>query len=410
MKLQVKAIYSSRITYFSSREIQRSLITQLSSACTQLLHYFSVSEACFRGLKLPLPDRSHARDSFYFLGGIDFDAARNLKPSVDLNLTSSPLKCPSTNVSHEVSNIDGFIDDSYYTSDPAVRIDEEEGTGPTSLPSLSSLVNKMDEQQQQLNTHTAIADEPIFTDKHPPVTFAEDPPVTLAEDPSATLAEDAPVTLAGDPPVTLAGDPPVTLAGDPPVTLAGDPPGTLAEDPPVTLAGKDDCDKQDQEVRDQLSRAYPHLMACLGGQSTFQKVEDLAKDVQKLVISLEASAGMLKVLYHGSLKVSVQETEERPSASHGVSSEATSDADGTCSEMTVLRPVNAQKLDVEEEAMSAEVDEVKSDNHRLQGICSGLQEEKKKLQQDLESLEKYSAFVAQELRVSLKLLILFWQL
>ncbi|XP_050701004.1 A-kinase anchor protein 9-like isoform X3 [Eriocheir sinensis] len=59
----------------------------------------------------------------------------------------------------------------------------------------------------------------------------------------------------------------------------------------------DDFDK-DEQLRALLERSYPQLMAILRGRVDMVQVASLEKEVQELTISLQASAGMLKIFIH----------------------------------------------------------------------------------------------------------------
>lgn len=59
----------------------------------------------------------------------------------------------------------------------------------------------------------------------------------------------------------------------------------------------DDFDK-DEQVRTLLERSYPQLMAILKGRCDMVQVACLEKEIQELTISLQASAGMLKIFIH----------------------------------------------------------------------------------------------------------------
>ena len=59
----------------------------------------------------------------------------------------------------------------------------------------------------------------------------------------------------------------------------------------------DDLDK-DEQVRTLLERSYPQLMAILKGRWDRVQVTRLEKEVQELTISLQASAGMLRIFIH----------------------------------------------------------------------------------------------------------------
>ena len=59
----------------------------------------------------------------------------------------------------------------------------------------------------------------------------------------------------------------------------------------------DDLDK-DEQVRALLERSYPQLMAILKGRWDRVLVARLEKEVQELTISLQASAGMLRIFIH----------------------------------------------------------------------------------------------------------------
>ncbi|XP_069957077.1 A-kinase anchor protein 9 isoform X3 [Cherax quadricarinatus] len=81
----------------------------------------------------------------------------------------------------------------------------------------------------------------------------------------------------------------------------------------------EDMDK-DEQVRNILTKSYPQLMSILKGRWDRVVVENLEKEVQELTISLQASAGMLKIFMH-SLSSDNQEF-----SSHTVKDEIESDS------------------------------------------------------------------------------------
>jgi len=272
---------------------------------------------------------------------------------------SSPNKFLSLSNSHETSNVEGFIDDSLWNQMGPLDENLMEGDfGPDSLPSLTTLVENYGDKLGLVN-------RPDIKEK---------------------TESKVPIVIG--------------------------------------------CDQKDKEIRETLTLSYPDLMACLNGQFDLKRIDELKQDVQKLIISLEASAGMLKIMYHtkkdDTLNISTPrnlsaeepvETEqicksemldrdsESPNSIGEIS--ATTNTNTTSgqfsSEFTVLKPNTPNLQDHQNLAdlvcvLRNERDEVKSENHRLQGVCSGLEVDKKKLQEELESLEKCSTFIAQELR------------
>ncbi|KAK7066217.1 hypothetical protein SK128_023063 [Halocaridina rubra] len=56
--------------------------------------------------------------------------------------------------------------------------------------------------------------------------------------------------------------------------------------------------EKDEQVRSFLTKSYPQLMSILKGRWDHVVVENLEREVQELTISLQASAGMLKIFMH----------------------------------------------------------------------------------------------------------------
>lgn len=100
----------------------------------------------------------------------------------------------------------------------------------------------------------------------------------------------------------------------------------------------DEFDK-DEQVRALLERSYPQLVAILKGRYDIVQLACLEKEIQELTISLQASAGMLKIFIHSvsgdrsdltshTLKGEVQEESVQDSAletSHSQPSQENSD-------------------------------------------------------------------------------------
>ncbi|XP_069996231.1 A-kinase anchor protein 9 isoform X5 [Penaeus vannamei] len=76
----------------------------------------------------------------------------------------------------------------------------------------------------------------------------------------------------------------------------------------------DDMDK-DEQVRQILTKSYPQLMSILKGRWDRVMVDHLEKEVQELTISLQASAGMLKIFMHSV-------TENQDLSSHTIRDES----------------------------------------------------------------------------------------
>ncbi|XP_047489418.1 COP1-interactive protein 1-like isoform X3 [Penaeus chinensis] len=79
----------------------------------------------------------------------------------------------------------------------------------------------------------------------------------------------------------------------------------------------DDMDK-DEQVRQILTKSYPQLMSILKGRWDRVMVDHLEKEVQELTISLQASAGMLKIFMHSV-------TESQDLSSHTIRDESNID-------------------------------------------------------------------------------------
>lgn len=79
----------------------------------------------------------------------------------------------------------------------------------------------------------------------------------------------------------------------------------------------DDMDK-DEQVRQILTKSYPQLMSILKGRWERVMVDHLEKEVQELTISLQASAGMLKIFMHSV-------TESQDLSSHTIRDESNID-------------------------------------------------------------------------------------
>ncbi|XP_042875039.1 A-kinase anchor protein 9-like isoform X4 [Penaeus japonicus] len=85
----------------------------------------------------------------------------------------------------------------------------------------------------------------------------------------------------------------------------------------------DDMDK-DEQVRQILTKSYPQLMSILKGRWDRVMVDHLEKEVQELTISLQASAGMLKIFMHSV-------TENQDLSSHTIRDESRIDNTKECS-------------------------------------------------------------------------------
>ena len=366
----------------------------------------------------------------------------------------------SFELSHDNSNLEGFIDDSFWTAGAAE---------PTSLPSLEpsktisilALVEKFEEKRRRGRGEEG-DDQP-------------QPPLTLEE----FEGLEATSTVGG--------------AVHPISSMVHPSPGMMMVHPATSRGGPDN----ERCIRDNLTYSYPQLLACLRGQWDRLDLEGLDKDIQELTISLQASAGMLTVMQHqhsrhhssmlpvsggeDCLPTSSNDTTGNETINNNVVFDDCSsnimieandngdindrgsseniilpnlvDKDTQCCESLLLmqdtsegkesntqqvvsnnevdigQKVTAnldedisQNLDttddmtllqrrtdapvVEEEVsdrimfLNSEITDVRSENHRLQGLCSGLQTEKKNLLDQLESMEKYSMVLSEQLQSS----------
>ncbi|KAG7170959.1 A-kinase anchor protein 9-like, partial [Homarus americanus] len=86
-----------------------------------------------------------------------------------------------------------------------------------------------------------------------------------------------------------------TDQGDEPELVSNS--GSVLDSTAMSEGMLDDVDK-DEQVRSILTKSYPQLMSILKGRWDRVVVENLEKEVQELTISLQASAGMLKIFLH----------------------------------------------------------------------------------------------------------------
>ena len=336
MNNKVNCFSKILIMYYSFfSEVHQTVILHLKKVCVQLLHYYSVSEAYIRSATT---------------------AADTTAGPPSLSGHFSP------DLSHDNSNLDGFIDDSFWLG----------AAEPTSLPSL------------ELSKMLSI--------------------VTLLEKYDQEIL-------------------------------------------PAAASGVDQGEEHGStcRLRENLT-SFPHLVACLTGQWAKLDLDGLGEDVQEMIISLQASAGMLNVMQLAKHTAAATNDDEglkchdpvrNAQSDNNVENDVisvdretqcgiTTDGDlsesvqnphlelkgdyktETCDDgdMTMLKPKeNDTSLPVQEEIdakifrLNAEIANVLSDNHRLQGICSGLQSEKKNLLDELECMEKYSAGLSQQLKV-----------
>ena len=173
--------------------------------------------------------------------------------------------------------------------------------------------------------------------------------------------------------------------------------------------------QKDYLLKEKLTSAYPHLMNVLEDCGAVNQ-EALAKDVQEMVLSLQASTGLLKIkqkqlksmALEGKKCKPIHEEEMRPVIFDMQSRETQCNSDEfeqpnaskldlnqsrKDSEYTLLKSLRNSTDDSDNHdsvKIMKELEETKSDVHRLQGMCAGLQQEKNNLCDQLEAWQKYS--------------------
>ncbi|XP_071544904.1 uncharacterized protein [Panulirus ornatus] len=95
--------------------------------------------------------------------------------------------------------------------------------------------------------------------------------------------------------------------------------GSVLDSTAMSEGMLDDVDK-DEQVRSILTKSYPQLMSILKGRWDRVVVENLEKEVQELTISLQASAGMLKIFMHSAF------SEKQELSSHTLRGEMEGDS------------------------------------------------------------------------------------